>query len=331
MGGNARTGEDVRGRAMRPVRRVRSKGAVIVSVARKIAGRAEALRRWIRAWELEGGGGAEAVAHPGQRVRDGGRRRAGRDPVQAFDSSAGTARAWVRTRGWVSATDASGGRIGGRPAPSPRWLRAQPFVAMPAGAFGRLRRDGGGAKLNDMRVRYLQKACLVLGVVSLTSGCSGDDGGTGGSTTGTTGTSGSSTGTGTTRGSTTTGTTTGSTGPSTGTTGATDTGTTGTADTGTAGSGSTTGGVDCTVLDVEACATEPACAVIHGRPYEELGDPWCLGAEVPLGCHPADEVCAEVETTACEGGNGAPYLFPNSCIPTGWSPCDAPGDLLPPC
>jgi len=70
---NVRYSEEVRERAMRLVRQVRSEyrseWAAIVSVAGKIGCRPETLRRWIRRWELEGGDGSAPAAEARQRIR----------------------------------------------------------------------------------------------------------------------------------------------------------------------------------------------------------------------------------------------------------------------
>lgn len=74
----------------------------------------------------------------------------------------------------------------------------------------------------------------------------------------------------------------------------------------------------CAELDVDACAAEADCAVIQGKPLEEVGETdFCLDFEADfedLGCMQADSGCTDAEVFAVDP-DGIGYYFSNGCIP----------------
>ena len=78
---------------------------------------------------------------------------------------------------------------------------------------------------------------------------------------------------------------------------------------------------DCADLDVESCAAAPTCAVLSAWPVVDA----CVDydARVDQGCGPAEASC-DLALTYARAAEGACVVFPNSCIPEGFVPCDAP-------
>jgi hypothetical protein len=84
--------------------------------------------------------------------------------------------------------------------------------------------------------------------------------------------------------------------------------------------------VDCAPLDADACeAAGDDCMVVTGLPLvHENGPFWCLGDEEFAGCAAAAG-CDDAPTIACEGRK-TPWLFPSTCLPSGWAGCPTPGN-----
>lgn len=91
----------------------------------------------------------------------------------------------------------------------------------------------------------------------------------------------------------------------------------------TSGAESTSEGGGCDGLDEPACVADPACQAYHGVPYEFEG---CQPGDAYLGCGPA-LACDQAFSTACRDGTDEVYLIPTTCVPPGFSACDAPGQI----
>jgi hypothetical protein len=118
--------------------------------------------------------------------------------------------------------------------------------------------------------------------------------------------------------------------------GGTDGGSTGTGGTGGGGTdgGSSEGSTApdpaaCHELPLEACETA-GCTLIFGSPLGLRSDgSYCIDPaadSVPLGCRDPDLICPAMLTAAHAPGEEVCYVFSDSCIPTGWEPCDSTGD-----
>lgn len=105
-------------------------------------------------------------------------------------------------------------------------------------------------------------------------------------------------------------------------------GTDGSSSGGTGTDGATTGGAadPCADLGREECVGDRGCEPIVCRPFEMMGDGFCVGAEAFIGCRSAELNCAEVRTTTCEMMDATVYVCGNSCIPDAWMECAAPVD-----
>lgn len=85
----------------------------------------------------------------------------------------------------------------------------------------------------------------------------------------------------------------------------------------------------CDTLLPSQCRLESACAVLDGWPVLDEGFGPCVdfnGERVGVGCAYGGLECLDVETYGApseEIGAGATcYLFPNSCLPPDWVPCE---------
>jgi hypothetical protein len=157
-------------------------------------------------------------------------------------------------------------------------------------------------------------ACMITVSFALSTACSGDGGEDGGEA-GSDGSSGSSTST--------------STSTSTSSDSGGSTGETGTSATGEGAADSSTGPVyECFDYDEASCTGD--CAPIYAQPYMQVGDTWCLGESLFVGCRDASLGCAEVETVGCNR-DGFTYLVPDACLPDFWNECMAPVPDAAPC
>ncbi len=79
-------------------------------------------------------------------------------------------------------------------------------------------------------------------------------------------------------------------------------------------------GSACRSLEPGECRWTPGCATLWGWPPAAYcaAEPEADSRRV-VGCHPAKEACPEEET--CGGREGGPGLlvFPNRCLPAGWT------------
>ena len=126
--------------------------------------------------------------------------------------------------------------------------------------------------------------------------------------------------------------------PGTTTTEGTTSGTTEPVDT-TTTDGTTTGGttttdgttgepVVCDGLPAMACMADDACMPLGGGKLNL--QKMCVSKPMFLGCVDAG-ACGGALTYACESAvePPEPYLFPSTCLPEGWEPCEAPPIEMP--
>ena len=79
----------------------------------------------------------------------------------------------------------------------------------------------------------------------------------------------------------------------------------------------------CESFDQAACESSPACTPILGAPAEEICiDDFTNWKSIYAGCMRSDQGCGEAESCAINPTNGQALVFPNTCIPSGWSACD---------
>jgi hypothetical protein len=71
------------------------------------------------------------------------------------------------------------------------------------------------------------------------------------------------------------------------------------------------------------CADNDACQAIEGSKLNL--EKMCVGKTMFFACVPASG-CGEAETVACapDVDPAEPFLFPTTCLPPDWQPCDAP-------
>ena len=124
----------------------------------------------------------------------------------------------------------------------------------------------------------------------------------------------------TTDGTTTDGTTTDGT--------TTDGTTTGGTTTGGTSTGGTTGAPVCVGLPAMECMANEACIPLGGGKLNL--QKMCVGKPMFLGCVDAG-ACGDALTYACDSAVNPPepYLFPSTCLPDGWEPCEAPPIDMP--
>ncbi len=122
-----------------------------------------------------------------------------------------------------------------------------------------------------------------------------------------------------------TSTTGGSTGATSPTTGATTDATTTDATT----TDATTGPADCVGLGAMQCEADAACLAVEGGKLNL--EKMCVGKTMFLGCIDAG-VCGGAETIGCapDADPAEPHLFPSTCLPPDWQPCEAPA-ISEPC
>ena len=129
-------------------------------------------------------------------------------------------------------------------------------------------------------------------------------------------------------------TSTSSTGESGTTTTPVDTTTDGTTTDGTTTGGTTTtagttGGPGlCVGLPAMECMANDACMPLGGGKLNL--QKMCVSKPMFLGCVDAG-VCGGALTYACDSAVNPPepYLFPSTCLPDGWEPCEAPPIEMP--
>ena len=129
-------------------------------------------------------------------------------------------------------------------------------------------------------------------------------------------------------------TTDGTTGPVETTDGTTTDGTTtdGTTTDGTTTGGTSTGGTTgapvCVGLPAMECMANEACIPLGGGKLNL--QKMCVGKPMFLGCVDAG-ACGDALTYACDSAVNPPepYLFPSTCLPDGWEPCEAPPIEMP--
>lgn len=77
----------------------------------------------------------------------------------------------------------------------------------------------------------------------------------------------------------------------------------------------------CDTLDIATCALAPTCTVLSA--WVVVEDCVDYSAQVDQGCGSADVGCGEALTFA-RPPEGACRVFPTTCIPAGFVPCDGP-------
>ena len=126
-------------------------------------------------------------------------------------------------------------------------------------------------------------------------------------------------------------TTDGTTGPVETTTGGTTTGGTttgGTTTTDGMSTGGTTGEFVCIGLPAMECMANEACMPLGGGKLNL--QKMCVQKPMFLGCVDAG-ACGDALTYGCDSAVDPPepYLFPSTCLPDGWEPCEAPPIDMP--
>ncbi len=82
-------------------------------------------------------------------------------------------------------------------------------------------------------------------------------------------------------------------------------------------------GDPCHALDEAACGESADCRPILGAPAAELCiDDFANWMSIFAGCLRADLGCGAAETCAIRPGDGRRLIFPDTCTPFGWAPCD---------
>ena len=121
-------------------------------------------------------------------------------------------------------------------------------------------------------------------------------------------------------------TTDGTTGPVETTTGGTTTG--GTTTTDGMSTGGTTGEFVCIGLPAMECMANEACMPLGGGKLNL--QKMCVQKPMFLGCVDAG-ACGDALTYGCDSAVDPPepYLFPSTCLPDGWEPCEAPPIDMP--
>ncbi len=102
---------------------------------------------------------------------------------------------------------------------------------------------------------------------------------------------------------------------------------------GTTTDGTTTGGTTgepavCDGLPAMECMANEACMPLGGGKLNL--QKMCVGKPMFLGCVDAG-ACGDALTYACDSAvePPEPHLFPSTCLPEGWEPCEAPPIDMP--
>lgn len=89
------------------------------------------------------------------------------------------------------------------------------------------------------------------------------------------------------------------------------------------------GCANCATLAAEACQADAFCAPLSAQPYD--AQTMCLAASRVVGCQPADASCDAALTWAANP-TGTCHLFPDTCLPAGWTPgTSCPAAAVPAC
>ena len=92
-------------------------------------------------------------------------------------------------------------------------------------------------------------------------------------------------------------------------------------------------GGGCGDLDEDECAANPNCSAINGAPAAEIcAENWDRWNQVYAGCMEAEGSCGAAETCGIHPRTGERYLFPSTCLPSGWVVCNTqPCDVARSC
>lgn len=86
----------------------------------------------------------------------------------------------------------------------------------------------------------------------------------------------------------------------------------------------------CAALDEAECLDTAGCMTLSGSPLQDIDGGVCLAEPSFQGCA-EDSLCGEALTWACPEGQSNPHLFPNTCIPAGWTACEPDNLDAEPC
>ena len=85
---------------------------------------------------------------------------------------------------------------------------------------------------------------------------------------------------------------------------------------------------ECALLGAMECQANAACQAVEGGKLNL--EKMCVGKTMFLGCIAAG-ACGEAETIGCapDADPTEPHLFPSTCLPPDWQPCEAPATTMP--
>jgi len=97
---------------------------------------------------------------------------------------------------------------------------------------------------------------------------------------------------------------------------------------GTTTDGTTGAPTECAALGAMECQANEACMPLGGGKLNLMK--MCVGKPMFVGCVDAGG-CGDALTYACAPNTDPPepWLFPSTCLPEGWEPCDAPPIDMP--
>lgn len=97
---------------------------------------------------------------------------------------------------------------------------------------------------------------------------------------------------------------------------------------GTTSDGTTGAASECAALNAMECQADAACMPLGGGKLNL--QKMCVSKPMFLGCVDAGG-CGDALTYACAPNTDPPepWLFPSTCLPEGWEPCDAPSIDMP--
>jgi hypothetical protein len=84
----------------------------------------------------------------------------------------------------------------------------------------------------------------------------------------------------------------------------------------------------CSQLAVADCATGMDCQALSGQPIS--GNPLCLGPFAIVACSSSSVACSPVATRATDL-SGKDWVFPSTCIPSGWANSTTSGTRFDAC
>jgi hypothetical protein len=92
--------------------------------------------------------------------------------------------------------------------------------------------------------------------------------------------------------------------------------------------------VECSLLDADACGGVDGCQTISGRELVDDGQGGqCFSfesQEVEVGCMGEDIDCGDAITFAASPDDPENcHMFNNTCIPSGWTACEASFEVCP--